>query len=85
MTTRASADICVGGIVGSGESKLDYCFNYGHLELNNSYQFNSSSSEINFGGLAGVFENGTFSKKRYERYVEIYNEISKRRIIYEKD
>lgn len=25
------------------------------------------------------------SKKRYQRYVEIYNEISKRRIIYEKD
>ena len=32
-----------------------------------------------------LVENGTFSKKRYERYVEIYNEISKRRIIYEKD
>ena len=32
-----------------------------------------------------LVENGTFSKKRYQRYVEIYNEISKRRKIYEKD
>lgn len=28
---------------------------------------------------------GTLSKERYDRYVEIYNEISKRRIIYEKN
>ena len=28
---------------------------------------------------------GVLSKNRYERYVEIYNEISKRRIVYEKN
>lgn len=28
---------------------------------------------------------GTLSKERYDRYVEIYNDISKRRIIYEKN
>ena len=28
---------------------------------------------------------GVLSKKRYERYIEIYDEVSKRRIIYEKN
>ena len=32
-----------------------------------------------------MVENGTLSKKRYERYVEIYKEIQNRRISYEKD
>ena len=32
-----------------------------------------------------LVENGILSKSRYQRYIEIYNEISKRRIIYEKN
>lgn len=32
-----------------------------------------------------LVDKGEFSRERYERYVEIYNEISKRRINYEKD
>ena len=32
-----------------------------------------------------LVEEGKLSKKRYERYVEIYNDISKRRNIYEKN
>ena len=32
-----------------------------------------------------LVENGILSKDRYERYVEIYEQVSKRRIIYEKD
>ena len=32
-----------------------------------------------------LFNDGTLSKKRYDRYVEIYNELSKRRIIYDKN
>lgn len=32
-----------------------------------------------------MVEKGELSSERYQRYVEIYNEISKRRIIYEKD
>ena len=32
-----------------------------------------------------LVEEGVFSKNRYQRYVEIYNEISKRRNIYEKN
>ena len=32
-----------------------------------------------------LVNNGVLSKQRYDRYVEIYTELSKRRIIYEKD
>lgn len=32
-----------------------------------------------------LVDNGTLSKSRYQRYMEIYEEISKRRIIYEKN
>ena len=32
-----------------------------------------------------LVDNGTLSKSRYQRYIEIYEEISKRRIIYEKN
>ena len=32
-----------------------------------------------------LVELGVLSKKRYDRYIEIYDEISKRRIIYEKN
>ncbi len=32
-----------------------------------------------------MVENGVLSKKRYQRYLEIYNDIINRRVIYEKD
>ena len=32
-----------------------------------------------------LVDSGVLSKKRYERYIEIYNEVSKRRVIYEKN
>ncbi len=57
--------------------------------------YDSVSNECKFRGCSHVFEpdcavkrrveNGVFSRKRYERYVDIYTEISKRRKIYEKN
>ncbi len=35
--------------------------------------------------VKNMIEKGVLSKERYERYKEIYSELSKRRIIYEKD
>ncbi len=53
------------------------------------------SNECKFRGCSHINEpnckvkelvnNGVFSKKRYERYIEIYNEIKNRRTIYEKN
>ena len=53
------------------------------------------SSECKFRGCSHISEpnckvkelvsNGVFSKNRYERYIEIYNEIKNRRNIYEKN
>ena len=53
------------------------------------------SNECKFRGCSHIAEpnckvkelvnNGDFSQKRYERYVEIYNEIKNRRTIYEKN
>ena len=53
------------------------------------------SNECKFRGCSHISEpnckvkelvnNGDFSKKRYERYIEIYNEIKNRRTIYEKN
>ncbi len=53
------------------------------------------SNECKFRGCSHISEpnckvkelvnNGDFSRKRYERYIEIYNEIKNRRTIYEKN
>ncbi|MBR2449493.1 MAG: ribosome small subunit-dependent GTPase A [Clostridia bacterium] len=58
-------------------------------------EYASVSGECKFRGCAHInepqckvkelVENGILSKSRYQRYIEIYNEISKRRIIYEKN
>ncbi len=58
-------------------------------------EYVSVSGECKFRGCAHInepqckvkelVENGILSKTRYQRYIEIYNEISKRRIIYEKN
>lgn len=58
-------------------------------------EYVSVSVECKFRGCAHInepqckvkelVENGILSKSRYQRYIEIYNEISKRRIIYEKN
>ncbi len=32
-----------------------------------------------------LVENGVLSRSRYDRYVEIYNQVAKRRVVYEKD
>ena len=54
-----------------------------------------ASSDCKFRGCSHISEpnckvkelvsNGVFSKNRYERYIEIYNEIKNRRTIYEKN
>ena len=38
-----------------------------------------------FESVKEMVEKGELSNERYKRYVEIYNDISKRRIIYEKN
>ena len=58
-------------------------------------EYANVSAQCKFRGCAHVNEpecmvkklvdDGAFSKSRYQRYVEIYNEISKRRNIYEKN
>lgn len=65
-------------------------------ELPDCYpEYFSVSNECKFRGCKHIsepdcavkirVENGVLSKNRYERYVQIYNEISKRRKIYEKN
>ena len=58
-------------------------------------EYVSASAECKFRGCSHInepqckvkelVENGSLSKERYERYVEIYKELQNRRIIYEKN
>ena len=58
-------------------------------------EYFEASSDCKFRGCSHISEpnckvkelvsNGVFSKNRYERYIEIYNEIKNRRTIYEKN
>ena len=57
-----------------------------YLEVSNSCKFRGCAhvSEPNC-KVKELVQNGILSKKRYDRYVQIYKEIQNRRICYEKD
>lgn len=67
-----------------------------YKELQNYYnEYLENSSQCKFRGCSHIsepdckikqmVENGELSESRYERYKEIYNELSKRRVNYDKD
>ena len=65
--------------------ELPTCYSdYEEVSINCKFRGCSHVSEPDC-AVKQMVENGNFSKNRYERYVEIYNEIAKRRKIYEKN